>query len=51
MNEKTAYKKHWHVFVSKKFPVIDDKSHDIVSKGEKLKVRKFQALSLSEKRY
>ena len=32
MNEKTANKKHWHVFVRKKpflhkkFPLIDDKS-------------------------
>ena len=26
MNEKTANKKHWHVFVRKKFPIIDDKS-------------------------
>ena len=32
MNEKTANKKHWHVFVRKKvflrkiFPIIDEKS-------------------------
>ena len=33
--KKTAYKKHWHVFVKKKifprkkFPIIDDKCHNL----------------------